>query len=244
MQWTNDNGGAYGEDPYGGAGHVYTYGHQGYGGEGYGGDTATLTWDPVQHAQWTQPHPTTWDAAHGDLLAVPAQGIDTQSIPFVPVPESEPDPDTPEDEPVRPVFVDSSGRRQRLVLRTARLLVIPAGGYVALLISTMLGGSGISAPFVPQPGATHAGTPRVTVPDSASGTGHSAGGFGAAAAHEDARPAVPRPGSGPAGRAAALAAPATTPGTTAAPTTTTAPTPTATRTSKGRALGSSHKPVK
>ncbi|MFF3143216.1 hypothetical protein ACFVRU_16170, partial [Streptomyces sp. NPDC057927] len=35
-----------------------------------------------------------------------------------------------------------AGRRRRRVRRAARLLVIPIGGYVALLLNTMLGGPG------------------------------------------------------------------------------------------------------
>ncbi|OXY97670.1 hypothetical protein [Streptomyces diastatochromogenes] len=244
MQWTNGNGGAYGEDPYGGAGYAYAYGHDGYGHDGYGHegyavDTATLTGDPVQLAQWTQPHSTAWDAAHGDVLTVPAAEIDTQPTPFV-QPESESD-------PVRPVFVDSSGRRQRLVLRAARLLVIPAGGYVALLISTMLGGPGISAPFVPQPDSAHGAGPGVTASDSPSSTGHSAGSASSAAAHGKSRSTAQRTSGQPV-RPTASTAPAATSGPTAAPTRATSPTatvgPTSTPSSRGRALGTSHKPVK
>lgn len=147
---------------------------------------------------------------------------------------------------MRPVFVDSSGRRQRLVLRVARLLVIPAGGYVALLISTMLGGPGISAPFVPQPDTTHRAAPRVTASDSPSGTGHSAGSASSAAAHDKSGPTAQRT-SWPV-RPTAPTAPVTTSGPTAAPTRATSPTatasPTPTPSSQGRALGTSHKPVK
>ncbi|MDX3759466.1 hypothetical protein [Streptomyces sp. AK02-04a] len=252
MQWTNGSGEAYGEDPYGGAGHAYAYGHDGYGHEGYNGDTAALTRDPVQLAQWTQPHPTAWDAAHGDVLTVAAPETDTQPVPFVPVParESEPDLDTPGNGPMRPVFVDSSERRQRLVLRVARLLVIPAGGYVALLISTMLGGPGISAPFVPQPDTTHRAAPRATASDSPSGTGHSAGSTSSTAAHDKSGPTAQRTSSPV--RPTASTAPVATSGPTAAPTRTTSatatasptPTPAPAPSSQGRALGTSHKPVK
>jgi hypothetical protein len=229
VQWTNGNAGPYGEDPYGGAGYTYACGHDGYGGEGYGhegygGDTATLTWDAVQLAQWTQPQPAAWDTAHGDVLTVPVQ-------------------DGPESEPARPVFVDSSGRRQRLVRRAARLLVIPAGGYVALLISTVLGGPGVSAPFVPQPDATHRAAPRVSAPASPSGTGHPAGATGSAAAHDPSRPPVRQTSSPPLRPAATTAsAPAAAPTRTASPTATAGPAPAPSP--RGRALGTSHKPVK
>lgn len=199
MQWTNGSGGGYGEDPYGGVGHAYAYGHE------YGGSATP----------------------HGDVLTVPS----------VPSPRSAPP------ESGRPVFVDSSGRRQRRVLRAARLLVIPAGGYIALLISTMLGGPSISSPFVPQSGATHPAVPRASAPDSPPGTGRTAGSAGPAAARQKSVPTA-RKSSGPTDRPAASAAPAATsrPTTVTSPTSATTPAPA--HTSKGRAIGSSHKPVK
>ena len=154
-----------------------------------------------------------------------------------------PEPDTSTTESARPVFVDSSGRRQRRVHRAARLLVIPAGGYVALLISALLGGPSISSPFVPQAGSTHPATPRATAPDSPSGTGHSAASASPVEAQKNSRPAVQKT-SGTADQPAASTAPAAT----SRPTRTTAPASTAAPArssgSKGRALGSSHRPVK
>ncbi|MGW3210344.1 hypothetical protein [Streptomyces sp. NPDC001135] len=262
MQWTNGNGGGYGEDPCAGTGYAYAYGHEGYGhngygGEGYGreaygGDTTALPWSPAQPAQWAQPHPTAWDtaggpawdAAHGGVLTATVPETDTQPVPFVPVPalESEPDAHAPESESARPVFVDASGRRQRRVMRAARLLVIPAGGYVALLVSTVLGGPGVSAPFVPQPDAAHRATPRVTTSDSPSGPGHSAGRAGSAAGHADSGPTARR--TSPPVRPTASTAPATTaPAIRATPPTATA-SPIPASSSQGRALGTSHKPVK
>ncbi|MFI1165074.1 hypothetical protein ACH4UM_16020 [Streptomyces sp. NPDC020801] len=260
MQWTDGSGAAYGEDPYAGAGYAYACGHEG--GGSIVTDTATLSWDPVQLAQWTHPTghtqamgpgphatampvhaaapdpaATAWAAPIGDVLTVPPPEF---AAPGIPVPA----PDTPAGASVRPVFVDSSGRRQRRVRRAARLLVIPAGGYVALLISTMLGGSGVSSPFVPQPEATHPATPRATAPDSAPGTGHLADGA-RSTARKNSRPAAQTTPS-PTGRPAASTAPAVTSGPTriASPTSTAAPAPAPTPGSKGRALGSSHKPVK
>ncbi|MER6569954.1 hypothetical protein ABT288_28145 [Streptomyces sp. NPDC001093] len=239
MQWTDESGRAYGEQPYGGAGYRYAH-----------------------------PQPTAWDAAYGGVLTAPypqSPETDTQPIPYVPhqtipfvpepewqeahwqesqwpEPERDAEPDTEASEPVRPVFVDSSGRRQRRVLRAARLLMIPAGGYVALLVGTLLGGPGISAPFVPQPDTTHPATPRVSAPDAASGTGRRAGSADTAGVHAAPRPTA-RQTSGP---TAASTTPATTAGPTPAPasTTSTTSTSTPTRVSKGRAVGSSHKPVK
>ncbi|MGW7523345.1 hypothetical protein [Streptomyces sp. NPDC054783] len=210
MQWTDESGRGYGEEPYGGAGYGYAYGHQGGGAVT---DTATLPWDAVHQGQF-----------------------DTQPIPFAPQIPFVPEPDTPVSEPARPVFVDSSGRRQRRVLRAAWLLMIPAGGYVALLISTLLGGPSVSAPFVPQPAATHPATPRLNAP---AGTGRPAGSTNPAAAHTGPRPVRKAPGS-----TAAPTAPAA--GTTVTQAQTTSPASASTRTPapKGRALGSSHKPVK
>ncbi|MFJ5968748.1 hypothetical protein [Streptomyces sp. NPDC093060] len=226
MQRTNDSGGGYGEDPYGGVGYAHAYGHE-YGGSATA-ETVPMPWYPAEPAQWTHPGYST------DVP--PPVEFDTSGRPV-------PEPDTSAGESVRPVFVDSSGRRQRRVLRAARLLVIPAGGYVALLISTMLGGPSISSPFVPQPGATHPAVPRASAPDSPPGTGRSAGSAGPAAARQKSVPTVRKTFS-PTGRPAASTAPAATsrPTTITSPTSTTTPAPA--HTSKGRAIGSSHNPVK
>jgi len=53
----------------------------------------------------------------------------------------------------RPVFLDPSGRRQRRVRRLGRLLAIPAAAYVALLLSTALGGPSVDSPYLPLPAA-------------------------------------------------------------------------------------------
>ncbi|MGW2400956.1 hypothetical protein ACWCYY_30780 [Kitasatospora sp. NPDC001664] len=63
--------------------------------------------------------------------------------------------------PDEPVFVDASGRRQRLVRRAGRLLVIPAAGYLALLLSSLLGGPSVDAPFLPQQHAERPPAPAV-----------------------------------------------------------------------------------
>jgi hypothetical protein len=236
VQWTDDSGAGYGDDPYGGA-YAYGYAHE-YG-TGDTTDTVAQPWDPgaSQPAAWTRRrHPTAQDSPHGDVLTAPLPVCDT-AVPPVPGPE------TSSSEAARPVFVDSSGRRQRRVVRAARLLVIPAGGYVALLISTLLGGPTVSSPFVPEAGSPHAATPRATAPDASSGAGHAAKSTGSLAA---------RPGSGSTGRK--TTAPATAVRSASAPTATAAPAPAPTRTAaptataapsaKGRALGSSHRPVK
>ncbi|MFF3511475.1 hypothetical protein [Streptomyces sp. NPDC002573] len=275
MQSTDESGRAYGEDPYGGAGHAYAHGYA------YSGmtttDTVAMPRDPGQRAQGTHPKGdacaaetdpyatrthlhadgpgparTAWEGLHGDVLTVPHPGLDATG-------PSAPGPVAPKGESVRPVFVDATGRRQRRVLRVAQLLVIPAGGYVALLISTLLGGPTLSAPFVPQPDSTHPTTPHASAPDASPGTGHSAGSVRPAAAQKNPRSttaqrtpgsterptassaAAPVPAAAPTGVASATSASVSAP--TAAPTRTAAA-PTSHPSSKGRALGASHKPVK
>ncbi|MEU6550505.1 hypothetical protein ABZ915_09485 [Streptomyces sp. NPDC046915] len=215
MQWTDESGGAYGEDPYGGLGYAYAHGHE------YRGGTAGTD--------------TMWDSPHGDVLTVPP--ADLFDTPGRPVPE----PDTTASGSERPVFVDSSGRRQRRVRRAARLLLIPAVGYVALLISTVLGGPGLSAPFVPQSHSTHP-APHASVPGSTAGGSHSAGSTRPVTARNTSRATEAQHTSRPSGRPTTPAPSAAASAPTTAPTTT--PAPARTPASKGRALGSSHKPVK
>ncbi|KOY56124.1 hypothetical protein [Streptomyces sp. XY332] len=78
-----------------------------------------------------------------------------------------------------PVFVDSSGRRQRRVRRMGRLLVIPAAAYVVLLISTVMGGPTVRSPFLPSAQAPQSpkakdpaagSTPSPSVGKAANGT--------------------------------------------------------------------------
>ncbi|MEU6505696.1 hypothetical protein [Streptomyces sp. NPDC046942] len=271
MQWTDESGAAYGGDPYAdagyayaGAGYAYAYGHEGHGGTLT--DTATLPWPPAYDTQGTypadpfQPQPVpsgqdmagttvmrvmtdpvdtpAWGIPHGDVLAMDAlTALPPQPGPSAAAAEQVPS----EDDPARPVFVDSSGRRQRRVLRAARLLVIPAGGYIALLVSTLLGGPGISAPFFPQSGS-HPATPGASAPDPA-GTGHPAAGADSAATHGTPRPTT-RQSAGPDSRPAAASTAPAVAAPTRTPTPTATPTPAQTRSSRGRALGSSHKPAK
>ncbi|MGW7423039.1 hypothetical protein ACWGJB_23840 [Streptomyces sp. NPDC054813] len=255
MQWTGDSGGAYGEDPYGGVGYGYALGHEGTGG------TTTDTAMPEPRAAGAPLHvagpdhlaTTEWDSPHGDVITVlPTDHDDFDS------PASEPD--TAVKDPARPVFVDASGRRQRRVRRAARLLVLPAGVYVALLVSTLLGGPTISAPFVPLPDTTHPATPRATTPGSPAGAGQAAESASSGAAYENSGPTAPRTTSGKTGRPTAATAPVAVSATTATPTGTTSPTagPTATAgpttgasatgtdapSAKGRANAASHKPKK
>ncbi|MEU5014441.1 hypothetical protein AB0G35_30005 [Streptomyces sp. NPDC021749] len=252
-------------------GHQYAHGRE-YGGGGTGVPTAPAppAWNGVPPAQT---HPagqtaTAWDSPHGDVLTaqppefdqtqpalfdtapLPVFGMeqvpvsDTAPLPVFDAPDHPvPEADTPGSESARPVFVDSSGRRQRRVLRAARLLVIPAGGYVAVLLSTMLGGPSISSPFVPHADSPHSATPTATAPDPSSGTGDPARSASPTAARNTSGAAA-RKAPGPTDRPTASAGPAAPSRPTAAPTTTAAPTSPATPAPKGRARGSSHKPVK
>ncbi|GGJ72077.1 hypothetical protein [Streptomyces brasiliensis] len=229
-QWTHPMGNAHWTDPYASGAYLYAAGP----------GPATTAWEAAHGDVLTVPPVTTaWDAACGDVLTVPPPELNTPGPPI-------PEPDARKSESVRPVFVDSSGRRQRRVKRAAWLLVIPAGGYVALLISTVFGGPSLNAPFVPQPEPKHLTTPRVSAPDTSPGTDHSAGSVSPTAAEEESRPTTAPKTSSSTDRSTASAASATTPVPSAAPTTVASPTAIATPrpTSKGRAVGSSHNPVK
>ncbi|MEV7442742.1 hypothetical protein AB0O22_16565 [Streptomyces sp. NPDC091204] len=65
-----------------------------------------------------------------------------------------------------PVFVDTSGRRQRRVRRWGYLLVVPAVAYVVLLMSTLLGGPTFRSSFLPS-----AQAPQTPVPGATAGAG-------------------------------------------------------------------------
>ncbi|SEO35345.1 hypothetical protein [Actinacidiphila rubida] len=84
----------------------------------------------------------------------------------------------------RPVFVDASGRRQRRVRRLGYLLVIPAAAYVALVLSTVLGGPSVDSPLLPVPAAGDHRTGGTTIGDAGLGSG-------------DRTPAAGKKGSGP-----------------------------------------------
>lgn len=95
-----------------------------------------------------------------------------------------------------PVFVDGSGRRQRRVRRLGRLLLLPAAGYVVLLVSTAFGGPSVSSPYVPLPRSGD----------------HRPGGADPTPAHRTHRPAPPA-----ASPAAAAGGTRTTPAATTRP---------------------------
>ncbi len=101
-----------------------------------------------------------------------------------------------------PVFVDTSGRRQRRVRRWGCLLVVPAVGYIVLLVSTLLGGPTVESPLLPSTQAPHTPGPGATASPSARGT-----------ASRSPRPSASRgSASSPALRAGTAPPPGTGPG--------------------------------
>ncbi|MFD8995941.1 hypothetical protein [Streptomyces abikoensis] len=262
QQWTNRNGGTYGDESYGG-GYDYGYPHAHGGGATTGTVAAprntadTALWPGESH--WAHPDATAatdattaWqahaaldpDLIDPDLVVRDPQAPGPQApAPYNPPPyvsiglrNTSPDEapreeshgsDAPDAEEVRPVFVDSSGRRQRHVRRAARLLVIPAGGYVALLVSSMLGGPAVSSPTVPlsqnpRPAAPVASEPATPSADRPTPTAK-------------ATPRTTAPTVKAAPRPAATTRTAPTAAATAAPPTT------APRTAKGHAFGAGRK---
>ncbi|MGW3044817.1 hypothetical protein ACWC9T_33335 [Kitasatospora sp. NPDC001159] len=99
-----------------------------------------------------------------ETTALPAF-VDTDTAEFAAVVAGPPIEDT--GATPAPVFVDSSGRRQRRVRRLGLLLAVPAAGYLTLLVSTVLGGPTVSAPFLPLPQAPVAVAPAPTPVQSA-----------------------------------------------------------------------------
>ncbi|MFI5533599.1 hypothetical protein ACIA8O_34195 [Kitasatospora sp. NPDC051853] len=123
--------------------------------------------------------------------------------------------------PDEPVFVDASGRRQRLVRRAGRLLVIPAAGYLALLLSSLLGGPSVDAPFLPQQHAERPPTPTVPAAPAAGTTADGPSAEGSARpAGSAGQTAAPSRSARPAGAPSPSAAPVTAPPEPTAPVTT------------------------
>ncbi|WKV75684.1 hypothetical protein AW27_031690 [Streptomyces sp. PCS3-D2] len=113
-----------------------------------------------------------------------------------------------------PVFVDSSGRRQRRVRRWGCLLVIPAAAYVVLLLSTLMGGPTFPSPFLPSAQAPHTPAPDESAPaGTAAPSLRGTAGPGAPATPATSRSSAPAPVASP---AASRAAPVTGPGPTKA----------------------------
>lgn len=121
-----------------------------------------------------------------------------------------------------PVFVDSSGRRQRRVRRLGWLLVVPAAGYVVLVLSSLFGGPTLESPFLPAPRSADAAPskapaaePRRPSPSVAPRRTPAATG----ATSRPPEPTAPAPQAPPGNGAAPTAAPAppTTNGNGASP---------------------------
>ncbi|KJS59869.1 hypothetical protein VM95_24795, partial [Streptomyces rubellomurinus] len=105
--------------------------------------------------------------AHGDETA----GAPTVELPAVAEPVvAEPVVAEPAEPAPPPVFVDESGRRQRRMRRLGAVAAVPAGGYLVLLASTLLGGPTVNAPFLPlpQPAAPSAPAPAAAPSDAPS----------------------------------------------------------------------------
>ncbi len=94
---------------------------------------------------------------------------DTRPIPGLPLgPPDDGAPGLEHHSEPSPVFVDTSGRRQRRVRRLGWVLVVPAAAYVLLLLSTLLGGPTVHSPLLPdqQPAAAQPSSPAAD-PDTA-----------------------------------------------------------------------------
>ncbi|MFE2168153.1 hypothetical protein ACFXB3_24310 [Streptomyces sp. NPDC059447] len=106
-----------------------------------------------------------------------------------------------------PVFVDSSGRRQRRVRRLGWLLVVPAVAYVVLVLSSLFGGPTLRSPFLPaprgvdaapsKPPAAEPGPSASAAPRRTAGPTGPASPVPAAAVSAAAAPAKPADGNGP-----------------------------------------------
>ena len=116
----------------------------------------------------------------------------------------------------QPVFLDPSGRRQRRVRRLGRLLAIPAAGYVALLLSTALGGPSVDSPYLPLPAAGDHHTGGTTTGHQAPSTAGSGSAGRKKGASPGSRTAQPTTSGGTAGVSPHPAAPATAPASSAA----------------------------
>lgn len=125
-----------------------------------------------------------------------------------------------------PVFVDASGRRLRRVKLIGLGVLGLVAGYVMLVLAAFIGGTGVSAPFLPLPAAAgpHEKSPATPAPASAATQGPAVPLPGPAvpvvaqspAAVPEAAPVAP-PVDAAAVVPAAAAAPAPAPAATSAP---------------------------
>lgn len=107
--------------------------------------------------------------------------------------------------PRGPVFVDASGRRLRRVQLIGLGVLGLVAGYVVLVLAAFIGGSGVSAPFLPLPAAAGPHDQPPTPPASPAAESHAA----AALSGPAAPPVVQSPAAAPVALAAAPAAPPT-----------------------------------
>lgn len=109
----------------------------------------------------------------------------------------------PAGSPRGPVFVDASGRRLRRVQLIGLVVLGLVAGYVVLVLAAFIGGSGVSAPFLPLPAAAGPHDQPSIPPSSPAADSHTA----AALSGPAAPPVEQSPAAVPVALAAAPAAP-------------------------------------
>jgi hypothetical protein len=109
----------------------------------------------------------------------------------------------PAGSPRGPVFVDASGRRLRRVQLIGLGVLGLVAGYVVLVLAAFIGGSGVSAPFLPLPAAAGPHDQPSIPPSSPAADSHTA----AALSGPAAPPVEQSPAAVPVALAAAPAAP-------------------------------------
>lgn len=109
----------------------------------------------------------------------------------------------PAGSPSGPVFVDASGRRLRRVQLIGLGVLGLVAGYVVLVLAAFIGGSGVSAPFLPLPAAAGPHDQPSIPPSSPAADSHTA----AALSGPAAPPVEQSPAAVPVALAAAPAAP-------------------------------------
>lgn len=111
----------------------------------------------------------------------------------------------------RPVFVDSSGRRQRRVRRLGWLLVVPAAAYVVLILSSLFGGPTLRSPFLPAPRGADAAPSKAPAAEPSPSASTAPRRTAAPAGATSQAPAPTGPGPGPLTTAGSSAAPTASP---------------------------------
>ena len=123
----------------------------------------------------------------------------------------------------KPVFVDSSGHRQRRIRRLGLVVAIPVVGYLVLLASSVLGGPQVDTPLIPLPeAAKQQPAPKVKTTQQPAETPEP--GDPASTSDTTARPVTKESTNPSPGDRSTPSAPTATAGTSATPTTSTNPT--------------------